>query len=318
MAMRFFTSRRRPPKQPVSPKEIALEGPFEHTMLHTRGIRLHAAVAGDPNNPLVLLIHGTFGAWMDFRHVIAPLAEAGFHVAAVDMRGYGMSDKPPGQAGSDVLRAIGDIDGMITALGHSRAHILGHDTGGAMGWVYAAAYPHRVLSLVSLSAAHPHDLRAHMLHRPWELLYMTVRVLVGAMPWGVIQAASRFIPQIWRRELTINTTAAFTGTPAFEEALDLRIRAATIGHALRGIVRNSRLLTPKLIALPAPSPKHTLDRAVDAPVLLIHPPQKVWEGIDKRSRARATNTRQISIPKAKNVPQVENPEGLVEALLEFF
>lgn len=308
----------RVPRQPVSPNTIAVEGPFEHTMLHTRGIRLHAAVAGNPADPLVLLIHGTFGAWMDFRHVIAPLAEAGFHVAAVDMRGYGMSDKPPRQAGSDVLLALGDIDGMITALGHDTAHLVGHDTGGAMAWVYAAAYPQRVTSLTSVSAAHPHDLRAHMVRRPWELAYMTVRVLVGVLPRGVIRACRRFTPTIWRRELTVNTASSFTGTPEFEEALALRIRAATIGNALRGIVRNSRLLTPKLIVLPSPHAKYTLDGPVQAPVLLLHPPQKVWERIIAYSLRRAPHAQQLSIPGAKNVPHIEKPGAFVAALSSFF
>lgn len=307
----------RVPRQPVSPKTVALEGPFEHRLLHTRGIRLHAAVAGDPKDPLVLLIHGTFGAWMDFQHVIAPLAEAGFYVAAVDMRGYGMSDKPPAQPGSDVLLALGDIDGVITALGHDTVHLVGHDTGGAMAWVYAAAYPHRVRSLTSISAAHPHDLRTHMLRRPWELMYMTVRVRVGLLPRGIIRASRRFIPTVWRRELTINTAPEFTGTPAFEEALDLRIRAARIDHALRGIVRNSRLLIPKLIELPDPSPKYTLDGPVHAPVLMLHPRQKVWERITQYSRRRAPNTQQMSIPGAKNVPHIEKPGAFVAALSSF-
>lgn len=295
--------------QPVSPKTVALDGPFEHLLLHTRGIRLHAAVAGDAADPLVLLIHGTFGAWLDYRHVIAPLAERGFHVAAVDMRGYGMSDKPPARAGDPMLIAAGDIDGIVSALGHDRAHIVGHDTGGALAWVYACTYPDRAASITAISAAHPADLRRHMRTRPWELMFMLVRVAVGKLPIWLHQLCAPLIPRVWRREMVLNTAPGFAGSPEFEEALSLRIRAARIDNALRGIVRNTRLLTA------APRAKST---QISAPALLIHPTQTVWKRIDAASARRLSHTPDIaSIPGAKNVPHVENPDEFVERLAAF-
>lgn len=295
--------------QPLSPKTVALDGPFEHALLHTRGIRLHAAVAGDPADPLVLLIHGTFGAWLDYRHVIAPLAERGFHVAAVDMRGYGMSDKPPARAGDPTLIAVGDIDGIISALGHDRAHIVGHDTGGALAWVFASTYPDRVASLVTVSAAHPADLRRHMLTRPWELMFMLVRVAVGRLPIWLHHLCAPLIPRVWRRELTLNTAPGFAGTPEYEEALSLRVRAARIDNALRGIVRNTRLLT---------AARRDSAPRISAPALLIHPAQSVWKRIDVSSSRRLTRTPDIAtVPGTKNAPHIENPEGFVELLATF-
>lgn len=295
--------------QPVSPKTIALDGPFEHVLLHTRGIRLHAATAGSPKDPLVLLVHGTFGAWVDFRHVIEPLAARGFHVAAVDMRGYGMSDKPPARAGDNALIAVGDLDGIITALGHDQAHIVGHDTGGALAWVYASSYPGRVVSIVPVSAAHPNDLRAHLRTRPWELMFMLCRVLVGRLPIGLHQACMPLLPRVWRRELLLNTTAEFARTEAFEDALRLRVQAARIDNALRGIVRNTRLLTSARRG-------RTL---IDAPALLIHPHQTVWERMDSRSARRLASVPSVaSVPGTKNVPHLENPDAFVDTLARFF
>lgn len=294
---------------PVSPKTVALDGPFQHVLLHTRGIRLHAAVAGDPADPLILLIHGTFGAWFDYRHVIAPLAERGFHVAAVDMRGYGMSDKPPARPGDPTLIAVGDIDGIISALGHDRAHVVGHDTGGALAWVYASTYADRVASLVVISAAHPADLRRHLRTRPWELMFMLVRIAVGRLPMWLHQLCAPLIPRVWRRELTLNTTSSFAETAEFEETLRLRVKAARIDHALRGIVRNTRLLTA--------SPR-TSTTLICVPVLLIHPAQSVWHHVDAASARRLDHSPVVaSIPGAKNVPHIENPEGFVERLCLF-
>ena len=294
--------------QPVSPKTIALDGPFEHVFLHTRGIRLHAATAGDPADPLVVLIHGTFGAWVDYRHVIAPLAARGFHVAAVDMRGYGMSDKPPARAGDNTLISVGDIDGIITALGHDRAHIIGHDTGGALGWVFASAYPHRTASLTSISAAHPNDLRAHLRTRPWELMFMLIRMAVGRLPIWFHHLCAPLLPRVWHRELTLNTAPKFADTSEFKEALRLRIQAARIDNALRGIVRNTRLLT---------APRRT-NPLIHAPTHLLHPPQTVWERIDTRAARRLSSSPTVaSVPGTKNAPHIEDPEGFVNAVADF-
>lgn len=258
---------------------------------------------------------------MDFRHVIAPLAARGYHVAALDMRGYGLSDKPPIQPGSATLLAVGDIDGAITALGHDTAHIVGHDTGGAMGWVYSAAYPDRVASLTSISAAHPHDLRRYMTRRPWQLMYMATRVAVGKLPVWFLRAFLPALPGIWRRELTINTVPSFHGTGDFEETLALRIQAARIDNAFRGIVHNSRLLTPKLVALTlpaAPRSSRNIDAPTHAPVLLLHPRQGVWRGIDSLAQKRAAGpVHRSTVEGTKNVPHVENPAGFVAAVAEF-
>ena len=108
---------------PLPPSTVELDGPYAHEFVHTRGIRLHVATAGDSTQPLVVLIHGAFGGWFDYQDVIAPLAQRGFHVAAVDMRGFGMSDKPPIDPGQDIRTLVGDISGLIQALGHDDAFV---------------------------------------------------------------------------------------------------------------------------------------------------------------------------------------------------
>ena len=114
---------------PLSPHVVELDGPWRHEYLHTRGVRLHAATLGQPDAPLILCIHGAVGGWFDYQSVLAPLADAGFHVAAIDLRGYGLSDKPPVEMGQDIRTLIGDITGAIQALGHDKAVLVGNDTG---------------------------------------------------------------------------------------------------------------------------------------------------------------------------------------------
>lgn len=295
-----------------SPDVVKLDGDFTHRMVHARGIRLHTATAGDPANPLVLLIHGTFGGWFDFKDVIAPLAAHGYHVAALDMRGYGMSDKPPTTPGDEMRIATGDVAGVISSLGHSEAIVVGHDTGGSVAWAFAAQYPERTTALISASAAHPTDLRSSIAHRPWDFMPMTLRIFVGRLPSGLLKRLTRLHRPVWRRELVLNTTSEFQRSPLFDEILDLRVTAASIGNALPHIVHNSRLLTPKLPLLPG------RDATVHAPTLLIHPPQKLWDHVNKRSRQRVrARIDETSIPGTKNIPHVERPEAFVETLATY-
>ena len=60
-----------PRRRPLSPSVVELDGPFRHQLVHTRGIRLHAAVVGRPQDPLVVLLHSAFGGWFEYRRVIA-------------------------------------------------------------------------------------------------------------------------------------------------------------------------------------------------------------------------------------------------------
>lgn len=86
------------------------------------------------------------------------LADAGFRAVAMDLRGYGASDKPP--RGYDGFTLSADVTGAIRALGERRAIIVGAGAGGLIGWATAALHPKMVQRLVVLGAAHPLRLRS--------------------------------------------------------------------------------------------------------------------------------------------------------------
>ncbi|MEJ5997740.1 alpha/beta fold hydrolase [Corynebacterium sp. H130] len=134
---------------PKSPSVLAIPGPFSHELVHTRGTRLHAAVAGDPRAPLVLFLHDALGGWFDFRFLFEPLSPD-FHVAAMSARGFAQSDKPP--MGYSLRHGVGDISGMIRTLGHGRATIVAAGTSARLATALAANYPERVRSLYLVDA----------------------------------------------------------------------------------------------------------------------------------------------------------------------
>lgn len=138
------------------PSSVRLPGPWVHRAVSANGIRLHIAECGE--GPLVVLLHGFPEFWWSWRHQLTGLAARGFRAVAVDLRGYGDSDKPP--RGYDLWTLAGDVAGLIRALGEARAHLVGHDWGGLIGWTVAALHPRLVASLAVLSGPHPLAVRS--------------------------------------------------------------------------------------------------------------------------------------------------------------
>jgi pimeloyl-ACP methyl ester carboxylesterase len=87
----------------------------QHRTVETNGIRMHVAEAG--SGPLVVLCHGFPESWYSWRHQLAALAEAGFQAVAPDMRGYGQTDRPDEIEAYTLLHLVGDMVGLVDALG---------------------------------------------------------------------------------------------------------------------------------------------------------------------------------------------------------
>src|SRR5262245_34190186 len=112
---------------------------FVDRFLDVRGLRLHAVEAG--TGPLVALLHRFPECWYSYRRQLAPLAAAGFRAVALDLRGYGRSDKPGDPHAYDQVAIAGDVVGAIEALGAQAAVVVGHDFGAVTAW--HAALLHR-------------------------------------------------------------------------------------------------------------------------------------------------------------------------------
>jgi pimeloyl-ACP methyl ester carboxylesterase len=120
-----------------------------HRIIETNGIRMHIAEQG--RGPAVLLCHGFPECWYSWRHQLAALAAAGFHAVAPDMRGYGQTDAPPEIERYTLLHLVGDMVGLLDALGVERAVIAGHDWGAVVVWFAARLRPDRFRAVIALS-----------------------------------------------------------------------------------------------------------------------------------------------------------------------
>ncbi|ADG97589.1 alpha/beta hydrolase fold protein [Segniliparus rotundus DSM 44985] len=150
---------------PVDPSAVRLPGDWAHRDIHANGLRFH--VVEDPrsmddhNRQLVLFLHGFAEFWWAWRRQLAPLASVGLRPVAVDMRGYGDSDKPP--RGYDAHTLASDAAGLVRSLGHSDAVLVGHAEGGLISWATAALRPAQTRAVAVVSAPHPLELRRAML-----------------------------------------------------------------------------------------------------------------------------------------------------------
>jgi pimeloyl-ACP methyl ester carboxylesterase len=120
-----------------------------HRIIETNGIHLHIAEQGE--GPLVILCHGFPESWYSWRHQLAALAAAGFHAVAPDMRGYGQSERPNAIDQYTLFHLVGDMVGLLDALGADQAAIAGHDWGAPVAWHAALFRPDRFRAVIGLS-----------------------------------------------------------------------------------------------------------------------------------------------------------------------
>ncbi|MFI1496924.1 alpha/beta fold hydrolase [Streptomyces platensis] len=113
------------------------------------GITIKITEQGE--GPLILLLHGFPETSYSWRHQFQPLAEAGYRVVAPDQRGYGGTDCPEGIDNYTILHLVGDVVGLIHALGEKHAVVVGHDWGAMVAWNTALIRPDVVRGVVGIS-----------------------------------------------------------------------------------------------------------------------------------------------------------------------
>ncbi len=118
-------------------------------IIDTNGIKMHITEAGQ--GPLVILCHGFPELGYSWRHQLVALAEAGYHGVAPDQRGYGKTECPESIESYKIFDLVGDIVGLVHALGEDTAVIAGHDWGSPVAWNCALLRPDIFHALILLS-----------------------------------------------------------------------------------------------------------------------------------------------------------------------
>jgi pimeloyl-ACP methyl ester carboxylesterase len=186
---------------------------LRHRTIETNGIRMHLAEQGE--GPLVLLCHGFPELWYSWRHQLEALAEAGFHAVAPDMRGYGQTDRPEAIEQYTLLHMVGDMLGLVDALGADNAVIVGHDWGAPVAWHAAQLRPDRFRAVLGLSV----PFRARGKARPTSVMPQTDDAVWYQLFYqepGVAEAEyDRNVRTIFRTARVFISGDAPPGTPPF-------------------------------------------------------------------------------------------------------
>src|SRR4051812_42935704 len=130
---------------------VLVEGPWTHRFVGANGSRFHVVEAGA--GPLVLFLHGFPEFWWAWHDILTRVADAGFRAVAIDLRGYGASDKPP--RGYDGYTMAADVTGLIRALGERSAMIVGAGARGPSGGGAPPPFPPLVRPPVGGGGAPP-------------------------------------------------------------------------------------------------------------------------------------------------------------------
>lgn len=157
------------------------------------GIYLHAIMCPPPEGKAakgtVLLIHGFPQTSYQFRRVITPLADAGYHVIAPDYRGAGSSSKPWNGYTKEVMAK--DLHNLVKHLGvKDKLHLVGHDIGGMIAHSYAAQFPDNVASIAQGENPLPGTKAYHGTKSSMQVWHFTFHS-VPDLPEALIQGRER-------------------------------------------------------------------------------------------------------------------------------
>ncbi|MBX7218613.1 MAG: alpha/beta hydrolase [Blastocatellia bacterium] len=265
------------------------------------GVRLHFQERGARNNETIVLLHGFASSNYTWKDCFAPLVEAGYHVIAPDLKGFGFSEKP-----ADNRYHIQDqahlIIGLLDHLGVERAVFCGNSYGGGTSLACALMHPQRVRGLILVDAAF-NDVP--ITQKPYGLSLLLART------WGLGEVGAPLL----------------LGSKAF------------IRNGLRGMFHDKSAVTEERVrAYHRPLRSSNCQQAIlaasrqwdlnwiESELGDVHVPTLVlWGEFDPvipltqgaRLHLSVPNSEFIVIPECGHLPQEEQPETTAEIMIDF-
>jgi pimeloyl-ACP methyl ester carboxylesterase len=299
----------------IDESSVLIDGPWTHRFISANGSRFHAVEAG--TGPLVLFLHGFPEFWWVWHQQLTAIADAGYRAVAVDMRGYGATDKPP--RGYDGYTMAADVTGLIRALGERSATLVGSGYGGMMAWTTAAFHPKMVDRLIISGAAHPLRLRAALVTDPRGQSASALPVLKFQIP-RYEHILTRNDAEVIGQYLRAWSGKRWVSSPGFAD-YERRCRTAmqipqaafcaleAYRWAFRSVLRLHGYRFVKLLQQPITTPTLQLHGADDPAVL-----PRTAQG---SSRYVVARYEWRLLEGVGHFPHVESPETVTGAILEW-
>jgi len=278
---------------------------WQHRYIITNGIRMHYVSQGE--GPLIVLLHGFPEFWYSWRYQIPFLAGHGYTVIAPDLRGYNETDKP--RRGYEIPTLLRDIEELVKGLGRQKAHLVGHDWGGALAWTFAMNYPEMTESLIVMNAPHPAAMMREM--RTLKQLRKSWYIFAFQIPWLPEYMLGRNnaneIGRMLRGAALQKSAFPHEVTAKYQEAMSKP-------GAIKAAISYYRQLFRHL-----PFSVKSKGVQIQAPTLLIWGERDIALGIELTTGLeRWVNDIQIKrIPDSGHWVQQEQPEKVNQFLLDF-
>jgi pimeloyl-ACP methyl ester carboxylesterase len=263
------------------------------------GVRVHYQEFGDPSKPKMILIHGYTASTYVWQEAAPKLADDDFHVIAIDLLGFGYSDKPAWFEYSIASQAR-VVEQFMNCLGIGRATLVGSSYGGAVAATVALDYPERVEKLVLVGAVINDEAVTN------GVLRLVAMSGVGEILSPFLIDSRRFLKARMRRTIAPANHHLIT-----EERLDAvgrPLRAKNAHHSVLTSARNWHASRIEEDAHLINQPTLLIWGENDT-VIPIHNARKLYDSI--------VHSRLIVLKNCGHVPPEENPERFVEFVSSF-
>ena len=263
-------------------------------LVEVEGRRVHVEVTGT-GRPVVLL-HGFAASTFSF-HKLAPLLAEHHRVVAIDLNGFGLTERP---VQTEPYTPDGQVRMILSVLDHlgvGQAAVVGHSYGAALAMVLAADFPDRVDRLVLISPA------AEFEKPPWYLRVAPGRLFAYGMVRALLSSPDRF-----RRTLGIAYHRKDLLTPEVAEAYRERLLIEGLGEAYHGF--GAAIHAPGGFTLPF--------ARIPAPTLVVAGRHDAVVGVEpcRRVAGALPQAHLLILEQSGHSAPEEEPEALAAAILD--
>lgn len=299
---------------PPDPSVTRIAGPWRPFHVHANGIRFqcveslpadHPSAEPATALPLVIFLHGFGSFWWSWRHQLRELS--GIRAVAVDLRGYGGSDKPP--RGYDGWTLAGDTAGLIGALGHTSATLIGHADGGLVCWATSVLHARVVKAIGLVSSPHPAALKKSTLARRDQRRALLPTLLRYQLPVLPERALTRNNAEQLEQLVRDRAGAAWAATEDFSETIAHLRTAIQIPSAAHCALEYQRWAVRSQMRSEGRRFMKLMDHVVDVPLLHLHGDADPYVLTDPviRTRRYAPNGHFAAISGAGHFAHEEAP-----------
>jgi len=268
--------------------------------------------------PLVICLHGFPDNYESFQHQIEPFVAAGYRIVCPMMPGFAAGTQPATGSNTPVYACgeiIAMIEGLLSASGENKCHLIGHDWGALISYMIATERPDLLSSLVALSIPYNVSLQRVILRCPRYALnswYISFFQLKGLADWWVTRNNWEFIDMLYRSWCPTWGQYDERVASAKETLKASGVLNSTLGYyrnSIFGLNRASfefRRLFNGRITVPTLGIRGDVDGCI---------PEVAWELISPKS-FRNSLTLEV-MPGIGHFPQLEDPQWTSARLVEW-